>query len=244
MRCRTTRSAVPCVPPLTSLPPVLKYFSVPPVALRQIDLGRARMAYVACGYRHTLAISDEGALFAFGWNACVASLQTRNRPCTMQPTRCNMHRATCNMQPTLMQHVSMQIAIRHSSTLRVRIACHSALRHSRTAACLCNAVSTHGAFAEHAPINRPVQWYAHGSDVCFRLCTATGNSASKEVRIRFPFDAHGNDRKLHSYRCHVWSRSHRLRVGCFAVLLARAEALAHARGCRSNGRIRNPEIRR
>ncbi len=106
MRCRTTRSAVPCVPPLTSLPPVLKYFSVPPVALRQIDLGRARMAYVACGYRHTLAISDEGALFAFGWNACVASLQTRNRLCTMQPTRCNMHRATCNMQPTLMQHAT------------------------------------------------------------------------------------------------------------------------------------------
>ena len=157
---------------------------------------------------------------------------------TMQHAPCNMQHATDTDAACL--DANCNPPQQHSSRSdRATVRCATV---SGTAACLCNAVSTLGAFAEHAPINRP--WYAHGSDVCFRLCTATGNSASKEVRIRFPFDAHGNDRELHSYRCHVWSRSHRLRVGCFAVLHARAEALADARGCRSNGRIRNPEIRR
>ena len=90
------------------------------------------MAYVACGYRHTLAISDEGALFAFGWNACVASLRTRNRP----------HHATDTVQHATELDASCNSVV--AALFAFGSHCRSALRHCGTAARLCNAVSTHG----------------------------------------------------------------------------------------------------
>ena len=173
------------------------------MALRQIDLGRARMAYVACGYRHTLAISDEGALFAFGWNACVASLRTRNRP----------HHATDTVQHATELDASCNSVV--AALFAFGSHCRSALRHCGTAARLCNAVSTHG---PELSMRQSTKHFLASAFVCAQL-RATRHQR-KYGFDSLSMDAQGNDRELHSYRCHASSRSNRLRVGGFVVLCA------------------------